>query len=121
MSKIVGIPEGWELVRIGATIAGDAYVDRFGDVRTAEDSSVICNYVIVRPVAPPLPKYVPWTFETCPVGSVVKWKHGTGKGVIVHCGESKAFFLGHSYTYQEILEDFTQLDGTPCGTIEEAK
>lgn len=54
MSKIEGIPEGWELVRIGAVKAGEWRLDAIGKpVLNPIDTSSM-NFPIIRRIPPPL-------------------------------------------------------------------
>ncbi len=65
----------------------------------------------------PEPSYVPWTFETCPVGAVIREKKSAWKGVIIECDEIHAHVGGRYYQYSTLLSDMVQLDGTPCGVV----
>ena len=116
--KIEGVPEGWELVRIGSAYSGESALGPQGDIIFC---SVPCwaskNYVIVRKIEPPKPVYVPWTYETCPVGAVVMRKQENFRGQIGAVGESGAYIARMFYSFSKLLEDF-EIDGTPCGTIE---
>lgn len=67
---------------------------------------------------PPKPTYIPWTYETCPVGVAVKTKTGSMVGIITLTCSYGAMIGNHVWKWHEIFRDFTQLDGTPCGTIE---
>lgn len=72
----------------------------------------------VPPPEPPKPKYIPWTYETCPVGCVVVDKTAAYKVLVIAAGRSIVWIGLISATYDTLLNDYTQLDGTPCGTIE---
>jgi len=67
---------------------------------------------------PPKPVYVPWTYETCPVGLLVKVRVGKQKGLITGVGGHGARVGATSSSYDCLLSDWIQLDGTPCGTVE---
>lgn len=69
---------------------------------------------------PPTPRYRPWTADEIPLGSAIKMKHAAWKGLITAVAINEAV-LGSdkSPTSTQILLDrFTLLDGTPCGTLE---
>ena len=123
MSKIEGIPDGWELVRIGTPVQGERFVNDHGYVSVCNGGYhkfEFKNYVIVRKIEPAKPVYVPWTYETCPVGLLVKVRVGKQKGLITGAGEDRARIGSTSRSYDCLLSDWIQLDGTPCGTILEA-
>jgi hypothetical protein len=49
VTKIEGVPEGWELVRIDRVLSGEWYVDMSGDpIKNALDGLKNHNYVIIR-------------------------------------------------------------------------
>ena len=122
MSKIEGIPEGWELVRIGCPRKREFYLDFQGQPKRRQNGDELSNvnYVIVRAIAPLPPKYVPWTFETCLRGCWVRRK-GTetteSKIVAIYHNGVKAGQAEH-IEFDELFRFFEQLDGTPCGTVE---
>jgi hypothetical protein len=120
-NKIEGIPAGWEFVKVGAVVSGDEYVDKFGEVETADFESVSKNYVIVRKIEPPKPVYVAWTFETCPRGVWVRHNTNGFEASVLFVSLTRVVIGISSYTFDDLLKGFTQLDGTPCGTIQEAK
>jgi len=69
---------------------------------------------------PPKPVYVPWTYETCPMGVIVTLKgfhEPKFRGEIVAVNAVGVFIAACHYAYEELLEDF-ELDGAPCGTVE---
>ena len=68
---------------------------------------------------PPKPKYIPWTYETCPIGCVVRRKNGLENvSMVVAKTDISAGQAGCYYLYSQLFEHWEQLDGTPCGTIE---
>ena len=116
--KIEGIPEGWEVVWIGTPAAGETYLkyDLSTDVAVAGHTRK--DFVIVRKIEPPNPVYVPWTFETCPRGVWVRFNDNGSEmaiSIISHSGVTAGVIY---WNYDRLMERFTQLDGTPCGTIE---
>jgi hypothetical protein len=66
----------------------------------------------------PEPRYVPWTFETCPVGTVIVKKSGDARGVIINSGPGGTYVFGAGFGYQKLFDECTLLDGTPCGVVE---
>ena len=117
-NKIEGVPEGWELVRVGTPDEGELYIVSGGLVGVCESPRFAKNYVIVRKIEPPKPTYVPWTYETCPIGAVVTSKDEKQIMMITSKRETVAGQMGHHCSYSELLNKWQQLDGTPCGTVE---
>jgi hypothetical protein len=121
-SKIEGIPDGWELVEIGQPKQHEFYIGPYGEPRACRwDKETTLGCAIIRKIEPPKPVYVPWTFETCPVGCVVKRKHLEQVIMIVSKTDVSCGQCGQHYLYDRMLADFEQLDGTPCGTIANEK
>ena len=119
--KIEGVPEGWELVRIGRAKGGDWYLDGDNEPRVLEAHETIGGSAIIRKIEPPKPTYVPWTYETCPIGCVVECLDARKKGMITGASDDGARVNGPTYSYEQLLDNWQQLDGTPCGTVEVAK
>lgn len=72
MSKIEGIPDGWELVRIGVAVSGDTVLMHDGMPKTLKDhpSGTVKNWPIIRRIPPPLsipPKVFAdgWIVQAC--------------------------------------------------------
>ena len=119
VNKIEGVPEGWEVVRVGALKEGESYIVPGGFVGVCESPRFAKNYVIVRKIEPPKPKYIPWTFDTCPIGCVIKRKDGLDHALmIVSKTDVSAGQMGGHYLYEALFRSWRQLDGTPCGTVE---
>jgi hypothetical protein len=117
--KIEGVPEGWELVRIGTPAAGETYLKYDLSTEVAAAGHTAKDFVIVRKIEPPKPVYVPWTFETVPLGVTVKPKDCKDEAMMITSKRSLAAGqMGHHWSYANLLKDWEQLDGTPCGTIE---
>lgn len=117
MNKIEGIPDGWELVRIGTPAEGESYVVSIGEVDVCNSVRFAKNYAIVRKIEPPKPTYVPWTLETCTRGWVRNKVSLSELAVVVISQSGVTAGLSY-YNFDNLLRDFEQLDGTPCGTIE---
>jgi hypothetical protein len=116
--KIEGVPDGWELVRIGTPIEGESYICSGGIVGVCESYRCAKNYVIVRKIEPPKPVYIPWTYETCPRGVWVRCNDNGSEMAISIISYSGVTAGVNYWNYDRLMERFTQLDGTPCGTIE---
>lgn len=56
MNKIEGIPDGWELVRVGKILPNDWYIDHVGEPRHHATGLATgnANYAIIRRIPPPL-------------------------------------------------------------------
>lgn len=65
-------------------------------------------------------KFVPWTFETCPLGAVIVRKDATHpkRGMIVGVNLRYITVAGLTIAYSDVFEGFTMLDGSLCGTPE---
>jgi len=64
-----------------------------------------------------LHKYIPWTYETCPLGAVVV--HKKNKTMRLITGKSDIMVVTGgmgSYTYREAFDTLIMEDGSPCGT-----
>jgi len=72
-----------------------------------------------RPTPPkPEPTVIPWTLETRPIGAVmVRVKTGEGEAMITGWKKGGAWICGFLYPYDELLEDYTLQDGSPCGQV----
>ena len=120
LNKIEGVPEGWELVRIGTPVDGERYIASDGGVVFCMGMGQLAkNFLIIRKIEPPKPKYTPWTFDTCPIGCVIKRKDGLDHALmIVSKTDVSAGQMGGHYLYEALFRSWRQLDGTPCGTVE---
>ena len=67
----------------------------------------------------PEPKFVPFTFEDAEnlVGKVLRKKYGDSIELIVRCNSYGCFVLHEVVIFQELLEHYTFLDGSPCGKL----
>ena len=114
---IEGVPDGWELVRIGRPDEGEFYLDNLCNVQRSEVRRMSSNYPIVKQVEPPEPKYIPWTKKTCPVGAVIVSSTGN-RSVIVEALEECCTFgsSGSRWEYDLLLRSKLRHNGEPCGT-----
>lgn len=63
------------------------------------------------------PKYVPFTFEDAEhlIGKPVKHKKDSWVEIITYCNKNET----SSCMYEDLLRDYTFLDGSPCGKLKE--
>ena len=66
---------------------------------------------------PKEPEYVPFTFEDAEhlIGKPVKHKKDSWVEVITYCNENET----SSCMYEDLLRDYTFLDGSPCGKLKQ--
>ena len=124
--KIEGIPDGWELVRVGRVKRGEFYVDWEGSAidwnQTIESS--YANYVIIRKIEKPR-RYRAFENEreAQPFWDAkLRYKVSgnskePGKAMFrVNCiGEVDVGIAFSVYSYQTAFELFECIDGTPFG------
>ncbi len=67
---------------------------------------------------PPKPKYIPWTFDTMPDCVRVKAKEDGTRFMARPISDSSCLVKMQICSYDYVFDHYTQLDGTPCGTIE---
>ena len=65
----------------------------------------------------PATEYVPFTFEDAEflIGKPVKHKKDSWVEVITYCNENET----SSCMYEDLLRDYTFLDGSPCGKLKQ--
>ena len=119
VNKIEGVPEGWEVVRIGVANFGETYIDEKGWRRVCNcEPSTESNAgsAIVRRIEPPKPTYIPWTFETCPIGRHVVCLAARQKGIITGASDDGVRIGAMVYSYDQLLTNWQSDNGTPKGT-----
>ena len=116
---IEGIPDGWELVRIGKVHELEYYLDDFGRImqwKTGISSAV--NYVVVRKIEKPK-QYRPFANPAeaeALLGQVLRGKVNHEHKFVLIGITSHGFQIGLSHwRLQEAFECFERLDGTPFG------
>lgn len=116
MKNVEGIPEGWELVRIGVVSVGEWFVDGLGKPSICCETT-IGGCAIIKQIEPPKPTYIPWTLETCPVGAVCV-SLSNQRGIITLAGDKYCILGGADmrWCYRELLESGITCNGKPCGT-----
>ena len=119
--KIPGVPEGWELVRIGKPEIGEWFIDGLSEPYQAIDDGHFRGCAIIRKIEKPA-KYRPFkdAGEYMPYwGKPVRLKGDagfdsvtstSGHAVYVNSGPARA-----QYTMTEAFEELTFADGTPFG------
>lgn len=72
----------------------------------------VCDYRIKQE-----PEYVPFTFEDAEflIGKPVKHKKDSWVEIITYCNKNET----SSCMYEDLLRDYTFLDGSPCGKLKE--
>ena len=116
---IEGIPEGWELVRVGTPTNGEFYLGMNGQ-------PIICNlvfhgyaYLIIRKIEKPK-QYRPFANAAEFEPHRDRWIRQTlGDSVsftrIDGYGKEGVTIQGNAYTYQQLLDKRTFDDGSPFG------
>lgn len=118
--KIEGIPDGWELVRIGSVRHGEYYLDPKGHpvMWTSAVTSHQTNYVIIRKIEKPK-QYRPFAnaAEAEPFfDRRLRYRSSTNAILRINVlGETGAEIAGKDYTYQQAFDRFECTDGTPFG------
>jgi hypothetical protein len=119
VSNIEGIPEGWELVRIGTPVCdADWIVDPNGDARLCDYESMYLNRVIIRKIEKPA-KYRPFA-------NAEEFKPHRDRWVRLKSIERSFYRLdgfgdggvsiqGGAVDYGKMFEDHWFDDGTPFG------
>ena len=123
MSSIEGIPEGWELVRVGhPVIEVDWVLNHYGDPILFSGNPNVnpgSNWPIIRKVKKPkqyrafanAAEYEPhrdrWIKQT--LGDSVSFTRIDGYG------KEGVTIQGNAYTYQQLLDNRTFDDGSPFG------
>ena len=114
-----GIPKGWRKVRIGTVLNGEWHLNSDGEpVFCESDNLRKKNYIIIEEIEPPKPTYIPWTFETCPLGVHVECLDARKKGMITGAGDDGARVGATVYSFEKLLSDWQLRNGTPCGTVD---
>ncbi len=113
--RIVGIPAGWQIVRIGELQAGEWYIDGRGVPYRACYAGTEKGCAVIKRIEPPQPKYIPWTRETCPVGAVVVGP--IDKVQITRCNKESCYLVSTGYVlFSDILQSAYRYNGKPCGS-----
>ncbi len=112
---IEGVPEGYELVRIGSAMEGELMVSGSGDVYKATSNHCSKNYPVIRKLEP---QYRPFANAAEFAPHRDRWirgKHFAGAHRVVSYGDGGAISVSQS-SWAEVLESCVfDDDGTPCG------
>lgn len=114
--KFEGIPEGWELVRIGEPKDGEMFINGVGGVQKS-DGYQIAGCAIVRKIAP---FYRPFANAEEFEPNRERWFRHKASDVVGKIGSYGPIGVhsldGVFATYKELLEKAVfDDDGTPCG------
>lgn len=112
-----GIPKGWKRVRIGTVKRGETTIGLCGDPLVCDFESSAKNFVILEKIEPPKPTYIPWDFDTMPDCVRVKAKEDGTRFIARPISDSSCLVKTQSWSYKYLFDFYTQLDGTPCGTV----
>jgi hypothetical protein len=120
--KIPGVPEGWEVERIGQPIFSvDWVIDCDGKPRLCDFDSTYLNRVIIRKIEKPA-KYRPFANaeEYMPNwGKPIRLKDGTGFDSVVSTSKLGVYVAAGSSIIRHAMVDAFRLfefaDGTPFG------
>jgi len=107
----------------------DKETDKFGSISKqgnlswiTGEATLLPDYVDFDGPAKPEPVYVPWTFETMPVGVKVRSKKVCDQKRVAFPRTSRCVnWGGYEFSYEVLLNDYEQLDGSPCGQLKEVK
>lgn len=95
-----------------------------GDLRWTQDESPTWNWSMweyrIAPKPSP-PKYRPWRMEEVPVGIVIQHKITHFRWLITGASKNWIHTEEGVNTYGDMLNDYTLLDGSPCGMREEGE
>jgi hypothetical protein len=76
-------------------------------------------FLYMRPIKEKKTIVEPWTFKTCPWPLSVVCKSGPEKFTFTAIDKDGAHARGCVFTYDYLKDNFTQLDGSPCGIVRE--
>jgi hypothetical protein len=124
-NQIPGVPEGWELVRIGHPVMGaDCVIDYNGDIVVFRGNPNVnsgSNWPIIRKIEKPA-AYRPFkdAEEYLPHwGKPIRTKGDAGFDSVVSTSMIGVYVAATTKTYYhsmaEAFEQFTFIDGTPFG------
>lgn len=85
-----------------------------------EDKDFVFDFIKFEYRVAPEPKYIPFDFSDAEflIGKIVKSKDGSVVSMIVGVGNASGVCVGDvDYDFNELLDTYTFLDGTPCGKI----
>lgn len=88
------------------------------DGRQYEDDVIVLSQTpIIKIMNKPLEEYVPFTFEDDLLGMKVVSKDKSCKAVIVWQDRYRIIIGQYLKTYEDLLRDYTFIDGSRCGKI----
>jgi hypothetical protein len=120
-NQIPGVPEGWELVRIGKPETGEWFINGLDDLVQAIDDKHFHGCVILRKIEKP-EKYRPFenAGEYLPHwGKPLRTKGSHGFDSVVSTGQVGVYIAAGSmiarYSMADAFKRFEFADGTPFG------
>jgi len=114
MTKIEGIPEGWELVRIGFAKQDEWVVDDDGKPYQLKGDAVSCR-PIIRKIEKPK-RYRPFASVTEFKTHRDRWcKIGVCESRVQNVDQQHVYFRDMSFTWEQVFIEITFEDGTPFG------
>jgi hypothetical protein len=113
---VPGVPEGWELVRIGSPVYGEWYIDNQGVIRRCEfDKLVSTNHVIVRKIEKPK-RWRPFAnAEEFKPHRDRWWRYKTENKATAHPPRAYSDSGWLTDTWGRLFEGIEFEDGTPYG------
>jgi hypothetical protein len=117
-NQIPGVPEGWEMVRIGKPEIDEWFIDGLDNLVQAIDDNHFYGCVILRKIEKPA-KYRP--FISCVeiepfFNRNLRWKNGTIGLLRISIADNGGIFIGSAnYTFQRAFDVLVLDDGTPFG------
>ena len=118
MSNIEGIPEGWELVRVGKPLVGEFFIDGLDGIHQAHDESHFYGCAIIRKVERPKQYRA---FENAAEAETL-WDaklqfkgHDADRFRVTAIRSTGVTIGGSTYRYEEAFERLECSDGTPFG------
>jgi hypothetical protein len=112
--KIEGIPDGWELVRIGVPELGEWIIGNDGGLHVATISGAYC-YPIIRKIEKPK-SYRPFANAEEFKSHRDRWcKIGVCESRVQNIHQQRVLFRDISFTWEQAFIEITFDDGTPFG------
>ena len=113
-----------EFMRVGRKYRVDSLLeDNWKWLAQMRNTEGICDAVYYMldhfsPAEEPKPQYKPYSDLRVLVGKVLKTKDGSTDFMLFRCGETSAWIgPGTSASANFVLNNYTYLDGTPCGEL----
>jgi hypothetical protein len=114
--QIEGMPEGWELVRIGQPKPGDWFMDCLFGPKKCKDKPVYPkHFPIIRKVEKPK-RYRPFANAVEFAPHRDRWcKIGVCESRVLNVNQQHVYFRDMSFTWEQAFIEIIFEDGTPFG------